>query len=78
MCQACVDACRELFPSVPSSEMFAFLMDTTCFPAGNPEQVRQNLEENRSRMKTCDYRECYEIADADLNEASRPPSGDKP
>jgi hypothetical protein len=69
MCQGCVDACREVFPEVPDEEMRDFLMGTTCFPFGTPEAVRVNLLDNRSRMTTSNWQECYTITDAQTTEA---------
>jgi len=69
MCQLCFDAVHEVFPSVPEAEVGDFLMGTTCFPFGEPHQVRDQLLEMRAQMKTSDYNECYAIADEELGEA---------
>ena len=69
MCQKCADASREVFPEVPNSEMGHFLFGTTCFPFGDPEVMRRQLIANRCRMTTDDYRECYALADEDLDSA---------
>lgn len=56
---------------MPDGEVGEFLMGTTCFGFGTAEQVRSQLEENRRRMTTGDYHECYAIADSDTDEAMR-------
>lgn len=71
MCQGCADACREVFPEVSAEEMGDFLFATTCFPFGSPEHVRLQLQQNRAKMKTNDWRECYEIADREMDEAMK-------
>jgi len=69
MCKLCVEAVHEIFPEVPDGEMGDFLLATTCYPAGGPEQVRAQLSDNRAKMKTNDWHECYEIADREMDEA---------
>lgn len=71
MCKQCVDACREVFPEVPDDEVSDFLWETTCFPAGDHKMVRKQLVQNRQRMKTDDYRECYAIAEKDVDDAMK-------
>lgn len=71
MCKKCLEYCGLVFPEVPADEITNFLMATTCFPFDEPEQVHKDLVSNRSRMKSEDYRECYAIADSDLDEAMK-------
>ena len=71
MCKQCVDAVRAIFPQVPDAEMGDFLLCTTCYPAGDHNDVRKQLVQNRAKMKTDDYHECYAIADAEMDEAWR-------
>lgn len=68
MCKECLENVREIFPEVPAEEIGDFLLSTTCYPFGTAKRVRSNLLENRSLMKTTDYRECYEIAENLLTE----------
>jgi hypothetical protein len=68
MCQQCVDVCREIFPEVPDDEMGDFLFGTTCFPFGEPAQVREQLVDLRSKMATDDWHECFAIADQEVHE----------
>lgn len=70
MCEKCVEACRKIFPEVPDEDMCNFLMGTTCYPFGGPEDVAQQLASNRERMTTSDWQECYTIADADMTTAA--------
>ncbi len=44
MCQICVDKVRELFPGLEEKKLGAVLMDCTCFPFGDPEQVLAQLK----------------------------------
>jgi len=57
--------------------MGTFLFGTTCYPFGHGKQVRAQLADNRRRMTTDDWRECYAIADSDLDEAMEPQPGGK-
>lgn len=67
MCKRCLDAVKEIFPDVPDNEVGDFLFGCTCFPFGNPEHVRDQLVEMKS--KVTDWRECYALADAELTRA---------
>ncbi len=71
MCKQCADACRDVFPEVPVEEMSDFLLATTCFPFGSPEDVRLQLQQNRAKMTSDDWRECYAIADREMEEAMK-------
>jgi ribosomal protein S27AE len=66
MCKVCIDNCKQIFPEVPDKEIYEFLMGTTCYGFGSIEQVKQQLEQNRKKMKTNDWRECYLIAEDEL------------
>ncbi len=67
MCQRCLDALREFFPAVPAAEAGNFLFSCTCYPCGEPADVRGQLA--KLREQTADYQECYAIADYETMEA---------
>jgi hypothetical protein len=76
MCKQCVVALNEVFPEVPKEEWCNFLMDCTCYPFGQPEDVKKQLVALRGKMTTDDYHECYDIADKEIDEAMRNKTGE--
>ena len=57
MCQACVDAAREIYPDLPEGDLGHLLMGATAFPFAGPEYIREQLIETR------------EATDGSLNQA---------
>jgi hypothetical protein len=65
MCQKCLDVCQEVFPEIPDEEIGDFLINTTCYPFGMPEDIKVQLLDNKRRMTTNDWHECYVIVDTE-------------
>lgn len=72
MCNRCFDEVRDIFPNVPEKEINDFLFGTTCFPFGDPQDIQLQLLNNKTKMKTDDYKECYVIADMEMAQALMP------
>lgn len=43
MCQLCIDACKRLYPTIDDAAVGDFLMMTTPFPFGTPEDTERAL-----------------------------------
>lgn len=69
MCKQCIEALAEVFPEIPKEEWSDFLTDCTCYPFGHPDDIKKQLVDLRKKMTTDDYRECYAIADQEMNAA---------
>lgn len=63
MCQKCTDAIKEYWPNLPEHKWSDLLMNCTCFPFGDHEQVAKHLKEmaeksgqdlNRACQIACD------------------------
>lgn len=67
MCQKCVDAVIEIFPDADDDYRNYLLWNYTCFPFGEPEQVREMLEHVREVGTARVDREFDEQYEAALN-----------
>lgn len=43
--QQCFDIAQDLYPAAAENDIVDLLWSATCFPFGEPEQVRKNLED---------------------------------
>lgn len=45
MCQKCIDAIKETWKDLPEENYDDLLMGATCFPFGDPEEIKKQLIE---------------------------------
>jgi hypothetical protein len=68
MCQACVDAAKEVFPEIPDDEVRGWLLACTCYPFGDGSHERKQIKALRDL--TADWHECYAIVDRETENAT--------
>ena len=68
MCQKCVDAVKKYWPNLPEDKWDSLLWGATCFPAGEPEQVEQQLQE-LAEQSGCDFDKAMAIANMESEKA---------
>lgn len=66
MCQKCIDSVKRYFPNLPEDKYGGFLMDCTCFPFGDAEEVEKQVKELSEQ--TSSYEECQAIVERKLSE----------